>query len=505
MQNVTPIILSNSVDIKRGGLTKAIFTRANTLVAKYKRVIILTLSFQQNHQEIIEEIYNKGLLSRNVEVHNMFEDLNTDKKYNKKNRITKTGKAKGYTVFKDTKQKEYPSYRYYSNGLYVMYKRFNQDESLQFIDYMSEARHRTKREEYNQQGYVTRISHMDIVKNKPRLHRYFDNKGKCYASVWADPNTGKTGRVNLHGKSPKEFKTMEQLKKYWIENKLKKIKQPVIMTDKRDMDWLALKLKHNNLKRVAVIHNNHFNKPFDNTAEVKENYKVLFDNLDNFDKVVFLTQEQKDDVKRLFGERGNLVVIPHPAKQVNKNEQNMSIDDFNPYKAVTLARYEKQKRLDQSIKAFKIVVENIPSAEYHIYGFGKEEGNLHNLIKDLKLQDNVKLRGYAEDVSAVYKSAACSILTSDYEGFGMVLAESLVNGTPAVTYDSKYGPYDIVRDGIDGYVVAKGDIEELADKVIKIMDSKSLRDDLSKNALEVGKRFSRKDYSNCWLSLLNDI
>ncbi|MFD1363687.1 glycosyltransferase [Lentibacillus salinarum] len=504
MQKITPIILSNSIDIVRGGLTKAMFTRANTLARKFNKVVILTFSFQQNHKEIIEEIYNKGLLNRNIEVHNMFVDLNSHKERHKKSEVNKSANEKGFIVFKDEKQKTNSSYRYYKNGFYVKYKRFDQQGNVLFIDYMNEGRHRTRREEYNKQGYLVRTRHMDITINKPSIDRYFDNKGKCYATIWIDPKTGKTGRVNVFDKTPKEFKSMESLKKSWVEKKIKKIKTPVIMTDKRDMDKLALKLGHNNLKRVAVVHNNHFKKPFDNTAEIKKNYMTLFDNLNHFDKVVFLTEEQKEDVEHLFGnDNNNLTVIPHPAKHVTHDVRKEV--EYNPYKAVTLARYVEQKRLDEAIEAFKFVVEKIPSAEYYIYGFGKKKDNLQQLIKRLRLQDNVKLKEFALDASAIYKSAACSILTSDYEGFGMVLTESLSAGTPVVTYNSKYGPSDIVRDEVDGFVVPKGNKEELANKIVKIMENKDLRKKLSIKALDVKTRFSLEDYTKRWNELISSI
>jgi len=232
----------------------------------------------------------------------------------------------------------------------------------------------------------------------------------------------------------------------------------------------------------------------------------LFTSLTSFNKVVFLTEEQQKDVESLYDVNENkFTVIPHPAKQVSLIDEKKNNEQYNSYLAVTLARYESQKRLDYAIRAFKIVVDKLPNAEYHIYGFGKLEAELKRLIKELKLEENVKLKGFTTDASNTYRSAACSILTSDFEGFGMVLTESLASGTPVVSFDLKYGPKDIIRDGIDGYLVEKGNIEDLAEKVIKIMENPKIRQEISHNALEVNNRFSVESYSNNWVNLLTEI
>lgn len=498
MKRITPIILNNSLNVVRGGLTKAVFTRANTLVQEFGKVYIFTFLYQQNHDEIKNEIYEKGLLDKRVEIINLFEDMKPCKKRKGKNKCCM--KENGLMEFKDQKQ-TLPSYRYYNNGVYEKYKRFEENGQLLFIDYMSEGRHRTKREEYDQKGLLKRIRHMDLNLNKPAMDRYLDLSGDCYISIWNNPKTGKPGRVALFGEN-KEFDSLSELQTFWIEQKINKMKQPVIMTDNRSLDNLSLNVNHRNLKRIAVVHNNHFEAPFDTTSTIRSDYQKLFEKINQFSNIVFLTDEQKKDVECEYGKKSNLVVIPHPATQTNNLKEKQFKDSYNPHLAVTLARYQKQKRLDEAIRAFQLVVKQIPTAEYHIFGFGKEKESLEKLIAELDLDQNVKLKGFTSNAMYTYKSAACSILTSDYEGFGMVLTESLAAGTPAVTYDGKYGPRDIVRDNIDGYIVKKGDQAELASKIIKLMNDNKLRNDFSKNAVGVTERFSVENYKKDWISLL---
>ncbi|WP_330949198.1 glycosyltransferase [Virgibacillus sp. MG-45] len=501
MKQNTPIILVNSLNVVRGGLTKAVFTRANTLAEKFDKVYIFTFLYQQNFKQIIDTLYKTGLLNKKVEVLNLFEDFKPRNKMKRK--IKHSVSEKGLVHFKDAKP-DNPSYRYYKNGLYVKYKRFDKNGNLLFIDHMNESRHRVTREEYDLNGYLYRMRHMDFMLNKSRLDRYFDLKGNCYLTVWINPNNNKESRVVLFENEPKEYASMDALKKVWLERRLNKISNPVVLVDNRPTDKLVQSLG-NNVKKVAVIHNNHFKKPFDASAEIRDEYIDLLENQSSFHKIVCLTQEQKEDIEQKYGRNDNIVVIPHPAMQVNQRTIKEIDSSFDPHLAVSLARYVSQKRLDEAIRAFKIVVQSIPKAKFYIYGFGKEKDKLVQIINELELENNVKLKGFTADTTKIYKSAACSVLTSDFEGFGMVLTESLAAGTPVVSYNAKYGPSDIVRDGIDGFLVERGNKEQLADRIIKIMNNRKVREELSENALQVNRRFSVEKYAAQWTSLLKGL
>lgn len=287
-ENLTPIILINSLNTVRGGLTKAVFTRANTLVKKFDNVYIYTFLYQQEHKKIIAELYEKGFLDVRVKVLNLFEDIKPNNgKSNKKKKSNVNVKEKNLIEFRDVKQIN-PSYRYYNKeGLYVLYKRFDNDGNLLFIDYMDEGRHRIRREEFNKNGFLVRTRHMDRVLNTPRLDRYFDDLGKCYLTVWIDPKTKKEKSVLLFGEAPKQYESIFDFRKEWVEKRINKTSSPILMTEQRsDLERLSLSIKHKNLKRVAVIHSTHLKKPYDYTADVRDsssnNYKFLFENINGF-------------------------------------------------------------------------------------------------------------------------------------------------------------------------------------------------------------------------------
>ena len=67
---------------------------------------------------------------------------------------------------------------------------------------------------------------------------------------------------------------------------------------------------------------------------------------------------------------------------------------MHPHLAVTLARYHKEKGIEDGIRAFRKVVDRVQDAKYEIYGIGEHEQYFQDLIKKLNLENNVMLKGF---------------------------------------------------------------------------------------------------------------
>ena len=501
----SPIFIFNSLNVKRGGLTKAVMKKANIYSERSDDVTFLTFLYQRTHKKIIEELYDIKKLDRKVKVYNLFLDLDPwkDQNFSSKEMMHPGAEIeeKGYIKFQDKKAKNL-SYRYYQNGLYKKYKKFDKNKNIIFIDYMSDSRQRTHREEFDENGKLAKVTHFDSVTNKPRLDRYISGNGQCYLTTWINPETEEIGRCQLFEPAPIEFLTYDELAIYWVNEKLKGFKNPALLCDSRKMDNITINAQAKNITRYATLHNNHFSAPFTVGAPIKPSFKTLFDNLDKYDKVIFLTNEQKQDIIDQFGPHENFDVIHHEASKLDESRlDSKSLDNYNPYLAVSLTRYNSQKNLGEAINAFQYVVEKIPEAKYHIFGFGDEEEKLQKLINKLGLQNSVVLKGYSNDPVADYQKAACSVLSSDFEGSPLAVNESLAAGVPIVTYKMKYGPKDVIRDGVDGFLVERGDRKELANKIVEVMSSAELRKSLSRNALEIVDRFSEEKFRKAWYGI----
>ncbi|PAD40432.1 glycosyltransferase [Terribacillus sp. 7520-G] len=490
----TPIFVFNSLNVKRGGLTKAVLKRANLLADHYAEVVFFTLAYQQDHKNIIEKLYESGQLDRRIKVRNFYTDLLGVELVTAT--VQMPVELPGYSHIVDKKSK-LPAYRYYNNGLYEQYRRFEKDGSLKLIDYMDESRTRQRREEYLRNNRLIRASHMDMTTNKPKLHRYFHTDGTCKVAVWID-ESGEEGKTILFDHD-KEFAKVQHAYAFWIEEAVKEYEEPVLLSDSRKTDETVLRVK-SDVEKIGVAHSSHIAAPYKDDSETKITWHAFFEGIDDYDKVVVLTEHQKKDIiSRYEVDPNKLHVIPHAAPPTVP----ASGESVDPHLAVSLSRYSQEKAVDEGIRAFRHVVDKLPDARYHIYGFGPLESQLQKLIDELGLQDNVKLMGFTTDPAAAYQSAACSILTSNYEGFGMVLTESMAVGTPAISYDMKYGPREIIRDGVDGFIVEQGNQQQLADRILSIMEDPALRSEMAKKAVDITGRFSEENYEQSWIELFS--
>ena len=104
-----------------------------------------------------------------------------------------------------------------------------------------------------------------------------------------------------------------------------------------------------------------------------------------------------------------------------------------------------------------------PDWTLKLYGGWQDCRVYDEQIKRLNLQGSVIIQDVVKDVSKVLLESSIYVMSSRYEGFGLVLTEAMSCGLPCVSYNCKYGPSDIIRHKEDGLLVDKvGDVEGLA-------------------------------------------
>ena len=122
-----------------------------------------------------------------------------------------------------------------------------------------------------------------------------------------------------------------------------------------------------------------------------------------------------------------------------------------------------------------------------------------------KLVQHVSFEGFKSPID-YYKRASILMLTSDFEGFPLVLAECMSFGVVPVVYNSYAAVGDIISDGKDGIVIpfcAEGYRADVAAQMVaKIMKDDSLRNDMALAAIEKSKNYSVDEIYNKWLSIM---
>ncbi|WP_435770413.1 glycosyltransferase [Nocardioides sp. SYSU DS0651] len=231
---------------------------------------------------------------------------------------------------------------------------------------------------------------------------------------------------------------------------------------------------------LHLIHNNHTvgQRRWDST--LSPDYAPLFNRVKQLDGLVTLTERQSQDVAQRFGPTSNLFVVPNPVELPDLPDP---MPERERAAFVIVSRLEKQKRLHHAVEAFAKVVKQRPEATLRIYGHGKLERELQAQIDSLGVGDKIRLMGFDPDAKRELLTATGFLMTSTHEGYPLATLESMAFGCPVVSYDIKYGPRDQITDGVDGFVVPAEDMDAVADRCIRMIDSPELVRELSRNAL----------------------
>ena len=176
-------------------------------------------------------------------------------------------------------------------------------------------------------------------------------------------------------------------------------------------------------------------------------------------------------------------------------------------KFITVGRIDFAKGYEYLIEVAKLVFDKYPDWQWHIYGDGETEykNKIIDLIKGNNLQSHVILMGNRSDIYDLYQKYSFYVMTSRYEGLPMVLLEAKAKKLPIISFDINSGPSDIVRDGVDGYLVIPFDCNTMADKICELIENPELRQKFSDNAHGNIDKFSKEKIMKQWCDLIEEV
>lgn len=137
-----------------------------------------------------------------------------------------------------------------------------------------------------------------------------------------------------------------------------------------------------------------------------------------------------------------------------------------------------------------------------ILGDGVMKKELELKVKKLDIGNNVVFKGFVENPYKFMKNAKFMILSSKFEGFPMVLIETLTCGTPVVAFDCFSGPSEIVCHEKNGILVENQNFEKLTEAMNAMISNKDLYNTCKQNSKNSVAQFSLETIGNEWLKLL---
>lgn len=151
---------------------------------------------------------------------------------------------------------------------------------------------------------------------------------------------------------------------------------------------------------------------------------------------------------------------------------------------LTVSRLVPIKRIELQLQALKTIIATSPNVLLHIVGNGPEEASLKVLVGNLGLAEHVIFHGYQTGyrLGLFYTASDCFLLTSDYEGWGMVIIEAATAGLPVIMTDVGCAGELIIND-VSGLVIKTNDAAALAAAMGAVVADSALRQKLSVGAL----------------------
>lgn len=255
---------------------------------------------------------------------------------------------------------------------------------------------------------------------------------------------------------------------------------------------------------VPVIATEHdsFERPSSAPMSKMETFTKFYLNR-MYQNVTVITQADKDYIqKRLI----HVHVLPNPLALLPLSQI--------PVKTKTVLGVG---RLDAwHYKGFDVLIKAWGKINNHLYsnkgenwklqiaGTGSDESlnYLKRLCKENGVEESVEFLGFRKDVEQLYKQSEIFVLSSRYEGFGLVLIEAMSQGCACVACDYKGRQREIIQDESQGLCCEPDDVEALAQALSRMMTDEAYRNSVKQNAIERSRYYSVENTTNRWERLL---
>ncbi len=218
------------------------------------------------------------------------------------------------------------------------------------------------------------------------------------------------------------------------------------------------------------------------------------------DRIVVQTKDAARYFKLL--PQNKIMVIPNP----------VLIPKFSPIEEelpspsiIAIGRLSEEKGFDLLLKAFSQIKDKHPKWRLLIFGEGPLRQELGKLAKDLGLIDQSEFHAPVKNINNYLSKSAIFVLSSRREGFPNALCEAMACGIAVISTDCPSGPKEIIRDGIDGVLIPKEDIDALAKAMDHLMSDETERKKLGNRAKEIVERYSIDKIMNEWNGMLEKV
>lgn len=215
----------------------------------------------------------------------------------------------------------------------------------------------------------------------------------------------------------------------------------------------------------------------------------------DYNEFVVLTDGNKNEWKLK-----NIQVIPNPLSFLPKESSQLANK-----KIIAVGKQSYQKSYDRLLEIWKKFSETKKDWQLHIYGNIDASQKLQELAVTLGVDKSVYFHEPEKNIQKKFLESSIFVLSSRYEGFGMVIIEAMSCGLPCVSFDCPYGPSDIIKDSHNGFLIDNGNINKFAEKLVLLAENHNMRTKFGNNAKNEIIKYYPKSILDRWDALFKSI
>lgn len=395
-----------------GGMTNVLFHRAGSFAAHDGRtVVVLSFAAGQDSSTLSDRLRANGHLRDGVVLRNLWEDLAD---YDSHELASLKGRGQ-------------------VSKLPALPKSHTAQETLggRAMDYIEDGSGRLLRREH-----LRRDGSVSVIDDRVSAKRTFTLMGRA-------------------GESLAQWRSARGLYFAWLDH-VTGVDPCILINDSKYAGGFLWAYQRSNARVVHVHHSIHLSVGATLNGPYPKSRLGVLRNHEQYDLVTFLTHRQLSDFAATGIDTRNTAVIPNSRAQAPTE-----VGDHIRGRGACLARLTPDKQVDHQVRAVSALAQSHHNLSLDVFGNGTESGRLERLIGESSGAGRVHLRGFVPGAAKELANYDFLMLTSKYEGMGLVLLEAMATGCIPISYDIRYGPSDIITDGVDGILVADRTVEGL--------------------------------------------